>query len=66
MVEEVRVRSQSHALGRKLNRLCGQRQARELFRIPEADSLMCQTRRATEGIEWISGREVELVVKKKN
>jgi hypothetical protein len=26
----------------------------------------CQTRRATEGIEWISGREVELVVKKKN
>jgi len=26
----------------------------------------CQTRRVVEGIESISGREVELVVKKKN
>jgi hypothetical protein len=26
----------------------------------------CQTRRVVEGIERISGREVELVVKKKN
>jgi hypothetical protein len=27
---------------------------------------LCQTRRVIDGIEWISGREVELVVKKRN
>ena len=55
------MRSQSRALKRMLNRLYGQRWAGELFRIPEADTLMGSRGASARAASSVNNKEAEVV-----